>query len=706
MENRKTILLTGLAVAVFFSFTVLFYGPLSQFLSNYEELWFTLGDVLKVILPVSLLAVGIAVLFFWLIPPKFSGFFLKLFFGVSLAFYIQGNYLRSSYGNGVMDGSAIKWSDYNTYGIFNTILWAVCIILPFAASFIYKHISDKPEKEKSKLVARTIIIASLFFTVIQIPALAVQTFSFEPKNSGSDLRVTTDGMYEMSGKQNVVMFVLDTLDEAYYQDFAKIRPDFEKEMTGFVHYDNLLASGARTTIGVPSMLTGKPYKRQTVYSEYLDEIYSQENPLSLMNDAGFDVRVYSENELFSANAVDYVSNFTTDERRVASWRIFLKKIYKLDLCKFLPHFLKKYVWFNTSEFGSAREESDYDVNDVRFARLYTEPDKETGESGLIINKKISKAFRLYHFFGAHEPFDMNRLARRKDSTSREEQVEGVMNIVWDVINDLKKKGLYDDATIIVTADHGCEGLWQHSMLLVKEAGSKGKIRTSHVPVSAYDITLLLADLTGKDLTGQEYGVPIDSLKEGMVRERHMFKNRTDDSRFIIEEYVTDSDASDTESMELVKTYRDKETGDTPYELGTKLTFDADATGNKYCQEGLVSTTGFRCTFGGPKILFSIPIKDPPKEGTLNAHFELQYKTVLGHKVIITANGEEVFSGVIDEELVDKDLDLKIPVSLLGSSNKLDIEFTFPDIDEKELKKKPRKRTETISLTWMQIDLDK
>ena len=712
MKERKLNLITGLIISIFFAFTVLFYGPLSQYLSNAQELWFSLNDVLRVILPVSLITVAAAAVFFAAVPPKAGRFMLKLFFGVSLAFYVQGNYLRSSYGTGVMDGTAVDWSKYTTYGFINLAIWAVCIAAPFIITKFIKADEAAPETageaknskggklfdgSRTAKAAKFLIIASLFLTVIQLPALASQALSYKP-NENSDLKITTDGIYELSGKENVVMFVLDTLDESYYEQYVKSHPGFTGKMKGFTSYDNTTASGSRTTIGVPSMLTGIPYKKQTTYSDYIRQIYSHENPLSMLNDAGYDTGVYSETVLFSTDAADYVSNFAAGGGQISSWKVFLKKIYKLDLCKFLPHFMKKYVWFDTAEFESARGSSDdYKLDDVSFYKNFT-------ESGYSVGDK-EKVFRLYHLYGDHEPYTMSSKVKRVKKSSCEEQTAGVLHIVDNMLDDMRDKGLYDDATIIITADHGDLHKAEHSMLLIKTSGDTDEYRTSHVPASAFDLTIFLADIAGKELTDQTYGLPIDSLKEDMDRERHVFHNTTNDNKFIIDEYVTTGDAGDFDKYELVKEYKETEDENTPYELGTELSFQTDATANKYCLEGMGTSTGFRCVLRGPYAVFSFPIQDPPADGDITVHFDLHKKSVTGLKMIITANGEEVFNGETTQEMNEEGLDIKVPASVLDDSGKLKLEFRFPEIDESEMDLKPRYRSDTLSFLSMVITSD-
>ena len=50
---------------------------------------------------------------------KAYSIYTALIFVFALCFYIQGNYLNSSYG--VLDGKTIDWSSYSNYAIVNTI---------------------------------------------------------------------------------------------------------------------------------------------------------------------------------------------------------------------------------------------------------------------------------------------------------------------------------------------------------------------------------------------------------------------------------------------------------------------------------------------------------------------------------------------------------------------------------------------------------
>ncbi len=328
---------------------------------------------------------------------------------------------------------------------------------------------------------------------------------------------------------------------------------------------------------------------------------------------------------------------------------------------------------------------------------------EFKSSGFNVDDKKKKVFRLYHLYGDHEPYTMSSKAERVDKSSCEEQTAGTIHIVDKMLDDMKEKGIYDDSTIIIVADHGDVYKAEYSMMMIKDAGNTDEYKVSHVPASAFDLTYYLAALAGKTPDGQEYGLPIDTLEEGMERERHMFHNKTNDNKFVIEEYMTTSEASDHDALKLVKVHKETEDENTPYVLGTELSFQTDATGNKYCIEGIGSSSGFRSVLRGPYAAFSFPIKDLPDSGSITVHFDLHPKTVKGLKMKVTANGEEVLDAETDEEMIQSGLDIEIPVSVFKDSDKLKLEFSFPDISEDEMNVDVRKRSDTLSLLSMVID---
>ena len=674
------------AVVFCFVFTVCFYGLYNIYLNNAEDLWFSLSIFSSVVIPGSLIALAVLLLLSWFLPETKNHIIIKLFFGVMLATYIQGTFLNINYGTGVLDGTEIAWGDYTTYAILDTLAWIVCLAAPFIIDIVVK----KSEKKFFRILTYT----SLFIVAIQIPGLVSDFLSYHPTQN-NQLIISRDNMFEVGKSDNIFIFILDTLDEEYYQTFIDSHPEYTEQLEGFVHYDNAAAAGGRTIIGLPAMLSGEPFTRNEVYSDYLHRIWSRSNPLSMLHDAGYHVNVYSETRLFSSDAVDYIDNFKLGSGSVSSYKAFGKKVIKMDLYRFAPHLLKRFFWYYTGDFEAVRNNSRnaYKINDVTFYKRFD-------SNKFTINPSWEKTIHVYHLHGAHIPYYLDEFGNKTDEGTRESQVAGGFYRIGEMLQDLKDKGLYDNSTIILTTDHGETHQCQFSMFLLKESGAKGEYRTSSVPVSHFDLPVYLASLAGGNLD-IDYGMAYSEIQDG-ERERHYFYNTSGSSKVQIKEYMTTGHAGDFDNWKVVGEYEDTTSSSTEYTLGTQLLFTTDATGNIYTVEGFGNNTGYQTKCYGPVTTLRIPIKNPPLSGQLVASirtlkgFAYPY-TILANNTVVYDSKDHDESAVI--------INFNIPAVLLGSDHILTLDIRFPDIDMGEMEKSVKKRTLTGGLKALVIDAE-
>ncbi len=129
-------------------------------------------------------------------------------------------------------------------------------------------------------------------------------------------------------------------------------------------------------------------------------------------------------------------------------------------------------------------------------------------------------FRFIHMHGAHPPYIMTEEfqyieydERRDDGygSSGVSQAKGALKIVYEYIRQLKELGKYDDATIIITADHGyTERLSDKDgnmidvsfpILFVKEPYDNNdvQISISESPVCHADVIETIRSIIGTDV---------------------------------------------------------------------------------------------------------------------------------------------------------------------------------------------------------------
>ena len=691
MNTVKKRILDHLAAIVFFVFSICLYGPYSLFFPNSEEFWFSLADFSTVVIPVSLIVLLVLIVISAVFPETKRHIVFKIFFGITLAMYVQGTYINISYGSGVQNGTEIVWSNYTGYAIWSSLIWVVCLAVPFIVDLVVKKNDRKFYKAISAFAA--------LLVAIQIPAFVSQAFSYQPTEN-KEFFITDENLFELSEDHSIVMFILDTMDEQYYQEYADAHPDIADELTGFVHYDNVATAGAHTIIGLPALLTGTPYTKSTVYSEYLHTVWSSPNLFSVLHDEGYKVSVYGDTMEFSDDATEYVENFVRGQVSVGSYPVLAEKIYKMDMFKFMPHLLKRFFWYDSSEFAEAKsnEEEDYEIHAINDPLFY----EKFRENEFMINEDGKKVLQVYHLRGAHQPYAMDENAKETASTLKQ-QVAGSFNQIRRIIADLKDKNLYDKTTLLIMADHGEKHKAEHPMLLLKDAGATGPYKTSHAPVSYFDVCPYLTSLVGKQLNN-DYSMDLKSLREDTVRERHMFYNSTGNSKVVIEEYATTGDAGDFDSWKKVNLYEEADAHLIEYELGTVLTFKVDATGNRYAFEGFGNNTGKRTRLHGPLAVLKIPIKNLPSSGKLKVTIGFKnYKDDYNKRLTVVANGRTVYEGVTEPEYMKNGLPVSVDIDSFSSDHVLTLELHFPDVDESEMELSVKRRTQIMSMDYLVID---
>ena len=510
MKKRARRLLLSLPVIGFFIFSVILYGPFSLFLPNVEEFWFGLSTVMIAVPSVTGVLLCLLCLLFFFVPEKAAAFLRKLLFGITLGMYVQGNYMNISYGSGVLDGTKIHWEHYTKYGLASSAVWVICLALPFVASRLLKG--------RQELLERGMMIACAFIVLMQVPAFVFQALSYHPAQNDR-MTMNKNGEFILAEDDNILIFILDTMDESYYRDFLEENPEYTENLEGFVHYGNTLASGARTPVAVPSMFTGEPFRQTESYTDYKSRVWGRENSLTALHDAGYDIGFYSETVLFSPECGDYCSNIMTGTVPIGSWTSLIKNLYKMDLYKFMPHYLKRFFLIDTANFDEAIDSrGNYVIRDTEFYSDYR-------TQGFSVGEETEKAVRIYHLRGAHPAYHLNRNGEyTEEDSTREDVVYAAFKVISEMLAQLRQMGLYDSSTIIITADHGDKNLAEQPIFLLKQKGAGGDYVSDDSPVSLFDLPGYLTALAGAVPEYGEYGMDLTQLTEDTVRERHFFQH--------------------------------------------------------------------------------------------------------------------------------------------------------------------------------------
>ena len=532
----------------FYSFMMFFYFPNEIYFNNYREMHVGMGIYILGTILGFLLFSGAVVFLLHFLPEIICKIVCYSYFTMGILCYIQNNFINGSMT--VMDGNKQVWSKASA--ILDISIWIVLIAI-FAFIFI-----KFCRKSKFESIVSTV---SVYISLILVVAFAYLLFTTEYKEN---YRLTTELEFELSPNNNTLIFVLDGFDTQYIDKILEKDKDFLSPLHDFTYYSNCTSNYAFTSFGVPYLLTGTKWPYDMHEVEYMDYAYENSTLLEDMYSNGASVGIYTDSDLVPIESKDFVVNCHAISE---SWNINLEDMinltYKTSKYKSYPLFCKNHFFFSNYDFDGLINDSEvYDTStDVT---MYN----SLSDKPLILNDNLQSAYRFYHMKGAHLPVNMDRNCQPKDAPDSEvsEQSMGAMKIVYEYLNQMKELGIYDNSTIIITADHGhnyqVEGyeymldemdLEMHSnpILFCKPANQNQDVMIeSSAPVSQTEIVQTIAESFGLNRAySGEYA--LDDIDENSNRIRYMEYRRQEKGIIPYTKFEINGNARDWNNWSVV-----------------------------------------------------------------------------------------------------------------------------------------------------------
>ncbi len=383
--------------------------------------------------------------------------------------------------------------------IANMLLWCAVIIAAIVMIMFLKK-----QRLCKTVLTFLVIIALIMQSAMLIPAI------INKKDYSGEGYLTTEGMWELSANDNVVFFLIDRFDDYYYQQYVKNNPEISDKLDGFTYYSDNITTYPRTYPGVCSLITGIEQDFSISKAKYLSTAYGDSYLLNDLDQNGYDIKLYAP-DYYAYNSVPAVAKnkFVSEGYEVNdNWELALR-MFELGSYYWAPEALKSQT-ISQSSFkdcvtrntnNSAEAPDQYTTGDPEFYASFA-------ESGLSTNN--SKAnYTFYYLNGCHSPFTMdencNRIPESNSASGSYPQTAGCFKIVYEYIEEMKRLGVYEDSTIIITGDHAT--LWDGdkktytapkiTALLVKEKGQSGtKMVESDNPVSQSNLAASIIKSTG------------------------------------------------------------------------------------------------------------------------------------------------------------------------------------------------------------------
>ncbi len=557
MIDKKKVLLSFI-VSFLPVFMILVFGPAEIFFANVTEFDFLYGEFAGYMAVVFLILLMIFTgLLSWL-PEKIYEIAVSVLFAIAAAGYLQVMFFNKN-----LDLLGVNPDGYHVplmQGIWNLIIWLAVLAAVIVLSVWKKEIWKKVLLYLSMLLVgmQAVALVSLLVTA---PKEAYERAKVDDRLWGKD-------QYTVSADKNIIVFVLDYFSSLYLQQMMAVYPDGADCLHDFTYYSNADCTYYGTFPSLAHMLTGCEVDTTVSNNAWCRDIWDNdltEQFYQELHANQYKVNVYTTDfdVLTVGNGCailrDKVSNITDEPREVeVDTGLLLKTLTKMSCYRMAPDLLKSQFYTNVSEYslivqdmgqGIAHTNSDF------FAALQDEGLKEDDSSNYFI---------FQHLIGTHE-FNTDEYGKYQEKTSVEETARGCMTIMEEYLDELKRLGVYDDATIIITADHG--GDWKEDMQVIYFIKQPGEVHdaspVTNAPISHCDLLPTVAQMAGMDHT--KYGKSIYDFKQDEQRERTIWV-RTKDPDYPEDVYycytytgdilalITQIDAGPTAIQEMYEPY--------------------------------------------------------------------------------------------------------------------------------------------------------
>lgn len=543
---KKRLLLSAI-ISFAFCFTFLFFGPLELTTFGESSLTFSASSIVPIMSVFALIIFVLLTFLLSFLKGKVFDYCITAVFAILLCGYIQGLVLNGDLG--ALNGDTILWHNSKGKMLLNLLIWLVIFIASYLVLYLKRDVWLKIAKYVSLALVVMQSVAMIGFVTGISHNSAQKTDEF----------LTTKDLVTYSEKDNTFIFILDRFDYDYVEDILAEDPNFFDRLDGFTSYTNAIAEHARTKPALNFMFTNcadglwtKPAEEH--FEDSWD--YKGRNILKDLKEADYNIDLYTEyGNLFGNGdtAEKYVSNLSSNYS--INVMTVIRNLTNLSAYRYAPTTLKPFFWCYTDDINKDiyKDNVAYEIDETKY-------------DGNLSNTKLeknSKFFKFYHFLGPHEPCTINEEGiKTSNRTSPVEQTKGGFSILLRAFDKMKELGIYKDASIIITADHGhpvCDAKPLQKAtrigLFYKPSGCADiPLQYSNAPVSHTNIPATIAKSAGIE-DYKKFGKPLDEVAEDEDVVRTFYKSvKIDGHEVQFRVYELIGDASVFENWKFKEIY--------------------------------------------------------------------------------------------------------------------------------------------------------
>lgn len=688
-------------------FQIFVFQPIAIWEGNKFNLEAPLPHAVSIIGIVCLAILVLSAILAFLTPEKLKTRLLPILSILVTLIFIQQNFLTWNYG--ILDGQKLNFDKNKFLGLLDAVIWILgFILIIFCRKIISKNAGN------------------ILFTLAAISTISVGAKALTYGEVFTTYSIDETDKYNFSTKKNIIVFLFDAYQMDVFLDIADSNPQLLNPFEGFTLYENKSAVFAKTYPTIPLMLTGKRYNKDEPILEFFKTAY-KDSYLREMKTAGWDVGLYPNIDSYPSlvNAVDInpktISNIFNGISEKAKLNTYLQ-VLDLSLFRTVPHQLKSFI-YNDGNFlvkskvnSTIFNEGDQDLDQPFIFKSKQKHGALAFRDLLKAHGNLSSedpAFRFYHFAIPHAP---NTLDGNLNSVKHIENFEAyrdyslaAFKLMGSYLETLKRIGAYDNSAILIVSDHGMgirnkrqynsqtqsydtiDKFAYHrsaakAIMLMKNPGEKGKLKTSRRPVSGIDIAPTLAAAANLSETNFE-GMNVRDIQEDEDRKRifNYYAFSTWDSKYLnsFEQFEIDGDVRNEDAWTLERTLKieTKFKNKDKYEIGELLSYGKDVKSdsdffNAFINDKKYVYKSSHLTAENGRIDIDLPLSKP----LTNEDFLLmQFKVYSGaSKIRQVLVNDEIFEPLVRPRKRSLNQGFYISPDVHKNRNKLNISFKPKD----------------------------
>lgn len=512
------------------TFMLLIFGPAEIFFANVTEFEFVYGEFAGYLAAAAIGAALAAGVVLAVLPDKLYRLIMSIVFGISLAGYLQVMFF-----NGQLDLLGQNPEGYQVkagVAAGNLCIWIVVIAAVIVLAFVKKEIWSKVVKYAAAFL--------LCIQAVALVSLLVTAGDEAYHHKTQEWHLTGRDQYVVSGRENVILIILDYFSNQRLLTVQEQYPDIMDSLHDFTFYNNTDCNYYGTFPSITHMLSGREVDASIPVNDWFYNVWTDPDTLSfyeMLREKDYVVNLYTPDthHLCGTNNVDIMSgcfsNVTNSAREVdVFYKLLFKTISKMSCYRMVPEALKNVFYTDGSEYADiiAYEDDIIWHNNADFYR-------DLLEKGLTVDTG-SNYFVIQHLLGTHE-YTTTPECNQSPKTSLEDTARGCMVMVEEYLNQLKQLGVYDNSTIIITADHG-DMVDSQVIFYIKERGQRRETaEETNAPISLCELRPTIAQAVGLDAS--LFGQTIYEFSENEQREREVWVRASDVRYTIVQNYILD-----------------------------------------------------------------------------------------------------------------------------------------------------------------------